>query len=251
MRATTIATMVLALAIGLGACSRPEDGRYPGDGIDEIRQGVIQNYGTPYDNSGLPGHTVQPVQAAFGSVGGQNWLVYIRLSDNHCTWYQVSTGTHLNGQQVSFSTSLGNDTIVVPGSGQSWNVWCSNYGQSWTVYQMQVTPNTGVTLYAQASYGNDTLDCSGAGFVTCDGSDGNDYIVSVGTSVTLLGDVGNDTIKSTVASSANTIRAGDGTDCVAVASPPLPAVYDCGGGTDNNVGFAGLFNCENLVGSCP
>jgi hypothetical protein len=139
--------LAMLLALAAAGCEPaptdgqgPEPGRYPGDGVTAIQQAATQSYATPYLNMSTYPFTVEPVNVAVGWISGNNWVLYQRKSDQHCTFYQVSSTSQVSGVQLIVSASRGADTVYVPTTGQNYWFYCANYGASWEVDPLNVAP---------------------------------------------------------------------------------------------------------------
>jgi hypothetical protein len=254
--------LAMLLALAAAGCEPaptegqgPEPGRYPGDGVTAIQQAATQSYATPYLNMSTYPFTVEPVNVAVGWISGNNWVLYQRKSDQHCTFYQVSSTSQVSGVQLIVSASRGADTVYVPTTGQNYWFYCANYGASWEVDPLNVAPSTGVTVSVNAGNGNNTIYCGGAtqdsaayGTFGYYGGDDPDLFHCYGYYVTVQSGGSGDIIYQHTSSSHNASYGQDGNDCLFGNG----GLTDCGAGTGDmsQPNTSGTFNCETSISSC-
>ena len=250
MKPTPLALLLTALPLALLACSgeaaHPAAPGLPAvdDSDLETRSAaVVGFFQNPYAGSG--------VTAILGQVVGDGnpWLVFWRTSDAHCTWFKVGTGSF--GTAISVDvTNAAFAEAVVPASGQSKGVSCSNFGLSWTL-QMPQQGSFGFLI--NGSPGADYFNCSGqnnGASVSCFGNFGNDIFDTQNPNAILHGGVGDDKLRAALPtgnSPGPQLFGDEDNDCL---DSPKATVYDCGSGTGDRSTRVQGAGCESLATNC-
>ncbi len=190
-------------------------------------------YSSPYGSS--------VVAAAVGQRNNTNniLLVFVRMSDNHCTVYTLSTTDVLVNTTVVGGP--GNDSLYHAGDANGVSIYCSNGGVTYYLSAPGNPNNAIVTL--KGGGGHDVLSCrSELGVCHAYGNGSNssavehDWLESMASlngpnSNFMAGEGGNDVINVTYPGTS--VSAGAGDDCV--DAPEQNSSVDGGTGTDRTV----------------
>jgi hypothetical protein len=193
---------------------------------------------SPYGNSS--------VFAFAAEIGGDQKILWYRLSDSHCTTSASMGGSSGLNDNYEARAGEGNDTMVVYNSSPD-TVVCSNgnFGIEAFTHGFQF-------LDLNGRGGDDQLYNNGGGDTWEYGGSGRDTLYNANPGGTLDGGDGGDWLTTTGTGGGESLLGGNGNDCLYDGNASA-ATFDCGADSDTRItpSPTNHANCDSAATVCP